>query len=64
MKYIEMDKISDPFILELKKVFSVTGFTFRKGGELYIVGRPTQSKQETKRERRLRRIKFYKRGGK
>lgn len=62
IKYIDMDKIKDPFILQLKNTFGVTGFYFNKGEYRYIVGRPTQKKQETKREYRLRWVKFYKRG--
>ena len=62
MKYLSMDKISDPFIRQLEKEMGVTGFTFRKDGELTIVGQPTREIKESKRDYRIRWKRFYKKG--
>ena len=64
MKYLELDKITDPFIRQLINEFGVTGFTFKNKGEDYLVGQPTQKKHETKKDKRIRWKLFYKRGGK
>ena len=64
MRY-SLDKVTDPFILQLIETFGVTGFWYRKDGNRYTVGQPTlEKKKETKRERRERWIVFKKRSGK
>jgi len=54
MKYLDMDKISDPFILELIEQFGVTGFRITTANQRYIVGHPTEKRFETKKQMRER----------
>ena len=56
---MELEDLSDPFILELIKTFDVKGIWIHKNGRTMVVGQPTMAKRiETKKQKRERRKRF------